>query len=359
MKIGINSRLYQNNETGIPYFIKCLYQTLLKKNSNNKYGFFQTNTKKTLGATKTYPVPNNILGLFLFDGFFSNKLAVQEKVNIFHGPSNVLPLFKKNGIKYVVTIHDLSFLIFPEHELKLFNIYYRFIIRRALRNADVIVADSYNTKNDIQRFYKIPEDKIKVIYPGVSKKYLNAPKTPRLIKEKYFFSISTHPRRKNIMTVFDAMANEQKLREYKYVIVGLISNKNLQEFNVRIRTLNLDENVILFGFASEEHLVSLYQNAEFFIYPSFYEGFGFPVLEAMACRCPVITSNNSSLPEITPNKTWLINPYKPVEIANKMKKMLNLSKDKRIKLIEKNYLFCQKFTWEKTAEKYSKIFNNL
>ena len=306
--------------------------------------------------TKSLPVLNSMFGSFLFDCFFVNQLATQEKVNIFHGPSNILPLFKKAGIKNVVTIHDLSFLIFPEQYFWFFRLYYNFIIKRSLINADVVIADSYCTKKDIQRFYKISENKILVIYPGINSTYLNSNKHKHLIKVKYFFSISTHPKRKNINSVLYAINRESRLKEYKFVIAGLIPKSQLIELKKIISSLNLQKNVIILGYVSEDNLVSLYQNAEFFIYPSFYEGFGFPVLEAMVCGCPVITSDNSSLLEITPNKTWLINPYKPSEIANKMKKMLSLSKNERMDIIRKNYLFSQKFTWQKTAEKYKNVF---
>lgn len=359
MKIGINSRLYQNSETGIPYFIKCLYTTLLERHKEIEYVFLQTNIKKTLGLTKIYSASNTGLGSFLFDGLFANQLASKEGVNIFHGPSNVLPLFKKSGIKYVVTVHDLSFLIFPEQYSRIFNLYYRFVIKRTLKNADIIVADSYSTKNDIKRFYKIPEDKIKVVHLGINEKYLNASKTSRLVQEKYFFSMSTHPRRKNILAVLDAMIKESPLRECKYVIAGLIPDEQLRELKERIQELHLEENVILFGYASEEQLISLYQNAEFFIYPSFYEGFGFPVLEAMALHCPVIVSNTSSLTEIVPDQKWSVNPNDVEEIAEKMISLLDLSLESRDNLIQKNYSFTKNFSWEKTAQKYYEIFTSI
>lgn len=359
MKIGVNSRVYQNSETGIPYFIKCLYVTLIKKHREIEYVFFQTNTKKVLGITRTHLVPNTGLGSFLFDGLFVNRLAFQEGVAIFHGPSNVLPLFKRKGIKYIVTIHDLSFLIFPDQYSKIFNIYYRFVIKRTLKNADMVVADSCNTKNDIQKFYKTPEDKIKVIHLGVNEKYLNVGKTPRLIQEKYFFSITTHPKRKNILGVLDAIACASKLQEYKYVIAGLIPDEQLQELKERIRALRLEEHVILFGYASEEQLISLYQNAEFFVYPSFYEGFGFPVLEAMALSCPVIVSNTSSLTEIVPHQEWSVNPNNTEEIAEKMTSLLELSLEQRESLVQNNLSFSKNFSWEKTAQKYHEIFTSI
>src|SRR3989344_5348791 len=259
MKIGINSRIYQNKNTGIPYYIEGLYKNLLEIDKRNKYVFFQTLQNKTIGRTKIINLLNNSPGAFLFDNFLINRLISKEKINIFHGPAHILPFFKKKNVKYILTIHDLSFLLFKKNESTLFNIYYKYALLKSLNNADVIIADSKNTKKDIKRYYHIADNKI--------------------------------------------------LSDYKYVIAGLIENKQLLLLKNKIKELKLDNRVILFGYATELQLKNLYENAEFFIYPSYYEGFGLPIFEAMACRCHVITSNNSSLIEITPNKQWLINPY--------------------------------------------------
>ena len=116
---------------------------------------------------------------------------------------------------------------------------------------------------------------------------------------------------------------------------------------------------MLFGYADDHQLINLYRNAEFLIYPSFYEGFGLPVVEAMACGCPVIASNASSLPEIMPDDEWLVDPYNPADMADKMQRMLALSPDRRHEIVEKNQKHARNFTWEKTASRMIEIFEGL
>jgi len=361
MKIGINSRIYQGSKTGIPYFIECLYKKILQIDRKNQYIFFQTNDEKKIGVTKTVNTFNNSIGTFLFDNFLVNKLINQEKIDIFHGPANLLPFFRKKGVKYILTIHDLAFLVPPQTYTysKFFNWYYKSVVSQSLSNADLIVADSQNTKKDIIRFYKIPESKVKVIYLGINKAFFKTSRKKKIINGQYFFTLTTQFKRKNTLSLLKVMANDTKLLKYKLVIAGTLRENQVSKLKKIIKKLNLEKNIVLFGYAKEEELISLYQNAKFFIYPSFYEGFGFPVLEAMACKCPVITSNNSSLKEITPDKEWLVDPYSLNDINDKMVKVLSLSAKKREGLIQKNYNFAKKFTWEKTARKYLRIFNDL
>ncbi|OGK20798.1 hypothetical protein A3C98_02660 [Candidatus Roizmanbacteria bacterium RIFCSPHIGHO2_02_FULL_37_15] len=343
MKIGVNARVLQNVKTGIPYFVKQLYSELVKIDKENQYIFFQ-------------PKKNSLLHSFLFDNFSINWKIEKSRVDIFHGPANLLPIFKRSGIKYIVTVHDLSFLIYPSYQSAIFNLYYKYFVGRSLKNADIVVADSNNTKKDIINYYHIPADKIKVIYLGVSGIFFKTEIKNRLIKDKYFLTLTTHPQRKNTLAILEAVKINNKLLNYKLVIAGLIEEGKKDLLKERIHNLKLTNNIILWGYAKQKDLINLYQHAEFFIYPSFYEGFGLPVLEAMASKCPVITSDNSSLVEITRDKTWLVNPRSPTEISVKMLNLLNLSASKRIELINKNYIFSKKFTWRNTARQYLKNF---
>ncbi len=359
MKIGVNSRIYENANTGVPYFIERLYKKLLEKDKKNEYIFFQTQKNKKIGETKSINLSRNNLYAFLFDNFLVNILIDKEKIDILHGPAHILPFFKKKNVKYVLTVHDLSFLIFKNNESLLFNFYYKYSFPKSLKNADVITTDSQNTKNDVKKYFHIPDGKIKVIYLGVNDTYFSQRKIKRIIDDKYFFSLTTHPKRKNIYRILEVFASNKNLSDYKFVIAGLIEKRQLLLLKNKISELKLNNRVIIFGYATENQLKNLYQNAVFFIYPSFYEGFGLPVLEAMACNCPTISSNNSSLVEINPNNEWLVNPYSSRDISDKINKMLSLSGEKRKLLVHKNYNFSKKFTWEKTAEKYLKVFNSL
>jgi glycosyltransferase involved in cell wall biosynthesis len=359
LRIGINSRLFQNRETGIPYFIKCLYKEILDKDKKNKYIFFQTNSTKKIGNTKTINLPNSNLYNIFFDTIGILYLVLKNKINILHGPSNILPIIKLPGVKYILTVHDLSFLVFPNQYPKIFNLYYRYLTEISLKNADIVVSDSLSTKSDIIKYYGVSPEKIKVIYLGVNDIFDTKIKVPRLIQDKYIFSITTHPKRKNIFGVLEALALCKDKVNYKYVIAGLIQKTYLDELNKKIKMLKLEEKVILFGYADESELISLYQNAEFFVYPSFYEGFGLPVVEAMSCKCPVIVANNSSLVEVVPNKKWTVNPYDTSNIAQKMIQMAKITQQERKQLILENLNFSKQFRWNKTSNSYINIFTGL
>lgn len=361
MKIGVNSRIFQNGETGIPYFIRHLYTNLAEIDKKNEYIFFQTNNKKNLGTTKIASAPDNILGNAFFDNFLIDRLIVRDKIDIFHGPAHILPAIKRKYTKYVVTIHDLSFLIFPDQYSRIFTLYYREAVRHSLKNADAIVADSVSTKNDIVSFYAIDESRIKVIPLGVSSYFLQPAEgvSARLIEEAYFFSLTTHPKRKNIYSVLEVLAQSKKLHGLKYVIAGLIPDAYLQELKKDISRLGLNKKVLLFGYATEEQLRNLYRHAAFFIYPSFYEGFGFPILESMVCQTPVIASGTSSMREIMPQPEWCINPSDLDDIQHKMEKMLEITQEERNEIILLNFDFAKTFCWEETASQYLELYEEL
>ena len=356
MKIGVNSRIYQSSNSGIQYSIKMLYKSLISSDKNNEYIFFQTSDNKRIGKTRILNLKVFPFSSALFDLFLINILLKREKLDIFHGPSNILPFFKLKKVKYLLTVHDLSSILFKKNHSHLFNLFFFWGIWKSLSNADIIVTPSQSTKKDIINIYKIPEEKIKVVYWGVNKFYFNKSKIKRIVNDKYFFSLTTHSKRKNIMTILKVFAANKHLKKFKYVIAGLVSVNQLVNLRKEIERLRLTGRVLILGYVTEKQLKNLYENAEFFIYPSFYEGFGFPVLEAMICKCPVITSNNSSLVEITPNDDWLIDPYDIENISVKIDRLLSLAKKERLKLVNNNYDFAKNFTWEKTAKKYLNIF---
>ena len=356
MRIGVNSRIYQNSESGIPYYVKLLYSSILKIDRINDYTFFQTSKAKMLGNTRTVNLPENLLGNFLFDSLLVNSLVKRERIDAFHGTSCSLPVARIKGVRYVVTIHDLAFLTYPEFYSKIYRTYFWFVVKYSLQNADMVVCDSESTRKDVLNYFRIPESRVKTVYLGVNEAFLQNEKKTPLLKERYFLSITTHPKRKNILRVLEAMAASNVLRELQYIIAGLISKEHLTELTEIISQLNLQDNVIVRGYVSEDELISLYQNAEFLVYPSLYEGFGFPILEAMASFCPVITSDTSSLVELNPQADWRVNPENIEEMTFKMEKMAVLSKDERAALTTKNRKFAEGFRWHKTATDMIDIF---
>lgn len=347
--------------TGVPNYVAHLYRKCLEIDPANQYVFFQPNASRTLGVTQVARIPQGLLGAAWFDCLRVQRLIRRANVDVFHGPSHFLPLRKCAGVKYVVTIHDLSFRVMPEQYDWKHRWYFGWQLARSLKMADAVVAVSQNTRRDLVRFYGLSEKQIHVVYHGVAEHFLRATGPPgeRLITGKYFFSVTTHPTRKNILGALEAFAMFAAGSDLSCVIAGLISEQHRRELLACAERLGVRQKVTLFGYADDKQLINLYRNAEFFIYPSFYEGFGFPVVEAMACGCPVIASNTSSLPEIMPDDEWLVDPHNIGNIAQKMQRMLALSPALRQDLVIKNRNHAQNFNWDKTAREMIAIFAQL
>lgn len=359
MKVFVNTRLICEVPTGIHNYIYNLFNNITKIDEINKYYFLQPKELPSLGQTLVTKTLDGILGAFLFDLFLGQSKVVSP--GVYHGMSFILPLFKKRGIKYVVSVHDLSFLIFPKNHSLLFNIYYKYALKFSLKRADKIIAISQNTKNDIVGLFDIKPDKIAVTYlagdEGLTSLY---EKVERIIEGKYFFAVSTHPKRKNIISILKALASSECLKQYKFVLAGKIDGSQLEELQILIKDLKIENNLKILGYVSKEDLASLYKYAEFFIYPSFYEGFGIPVVDALNLKCPVITSNTSCLPEVVPEGyNFLVDPYSVEDIKQKMENMIELSSSERIALIEKNLQFSKRFSWVNTARLTIDMYNSL
>lgn len=360
MRIGINSRIYQNKNSGVPYYVYLLFSKILELDKKNDYLFFQTQLNKTIGKTEQFKLPDTLWGAVLFDTFLIHSLIRRNKVDVVHGASVLLPVGKKRGVKYTMTVYDLAFLHFPKLYSALYKVYHTYSIGRSLKKADHIVCISESTKRDVVHFFGTSEKKISVIYPGINDIFWTEPENEQpIVQEPYFFSVTTHPSRKNIFSVLRAMAGSDQLRNYTYVIAGLMSEGHQKELRSLAEALHISERVKLLGFVSEEQLKNLYRHAAFFIYPSFYEGFGLPVIESMAQHCPVLSADNSSLPEVNPHREWMFDAKNVPEITQVMERLVALSSEKRQQLIETNLEFASQFTWESSAQKMIEVFESL
>ena len=275
-------------------------------------------------------------------------------IDILHSPVNVLPILSKKT--NVITIHDISFVTLAKgHKTK--DMYQILGTSWSVRKAEKIIATSNETIKEIKEAYKIPDKKIIKIYDGVDKKYtiLKKSNIEELRKkynlpEKYILSISTLEPRKNYIRqirAFKRAKEKNKLgRKWGYVIVGGKGWKYESIINEIITT----SGVRYLGFVEDEECVELYNYAKLFLYCSLKEGFGLPILEAMACGCPVITSKKSSMTEIAGNAAIKVNPYKIKEIEKAIS-LLAKNEKKRRKCIEQGLTWAKKFSWEATAKK--------
>lgn len=356
MKIGVNSRIIQGSDSGIPRYITNLYKTLEKEFPSNSYLYFQTKKNKTIGLTQTLPTLPGLIGIMMFDLITVSFLIIKNRVNVYHGPANILPIFKIPHVKYVLTIHDLSFKTHKEYYPLAFRLYYNFFIRLSIHNADIILADSENTRLDIEHYFKNAKTKIFVNLLGSDHLDLYKPKLPKFIEknEPFFFTMTTHPKRKNTYGIIEAIATSEQLKKITFIIVGTIDINEKIKLENFINKYNL-QNIKIGGFVTNEELSYLYKHCISFLYPSFYEGFGIPVLEAALYRCLVVTSKSSSLPEVIKNHSLLVNPFDIHDIATKTTKVLSLSSKERNTILDQNEKFAKEFTWINTAKKFISI----
>ncbi|WP_281637499.1 glycosyltransferase family 4 protein [Flavobacterium marginilacus] len=269
---------------------------------------------------------------------------------------NTAPLFYKNKI---VTLHDVAFLAYPETYSKKFLFFYKFLIPKVIHSSKHVLTVSDFSKSEIVKFYKISEDKIAVIYNAVDSQFSNGSSSLEQAKVPYLVAVSSLNYRKNLHSVlvaFKKISSEYE-NNLQLIVIGDIKSKSFKAIDIEEYNNNNNKAIRFVGRVSDEQLIKFYTNALGFIYPSYYEGFGIPPLEAQACGCPVIVSNVSSLPEVFKDSALYCNPNSIDEISNAMTTLVK-NKDIREQLIEKGAQNLLRFSWDQSALKLSNIINN-
>lgn len=352
MKIGINARLLQEKyHTGIQSYIANLYESIELIDKNNEYIFL----KGQLG--------NNRLTNTLYNNFLVGNEIKKSKIDIFHATNSILPLGPKN-CRYISTVHDLGFKTIPQWTPKTEIAYYNFAFKNIIKKADLIVADSLFVKQEIKNYYGINDQKLRVVPLGVNKFYLERETEVYLedIRKKYkpagekvILANSAHCNRKNIDSLINAFVeNNDRLKDVNLIIAGATGKTTFQDL---INPGNKTK-VIITDYLPIREQRALYQIADIFVYPSIYEGFGLPLLEAMASNCPVLASNIPPVKEIISNQDLLFDPLDQKEIYEKIKDCLNLEGEKKQILLDSYKDILKEFTWQKAAEKMINIFNS-
>lgn len=305
------------------------------------------------------------------DSFKIQKIGISESADLIHFPYNwSFPLIKK--LPTIITIHDVIPFTFREAMGLFKNLFiYKPAIRMAAKLNDIIATVSEFSKLDISSKVGVPADKIKVIPNGIRHPYKPTAELINQLTRKFglengfVLNVGGIHERKNIVRLIHAFAKLLKEESYpgKLVITGKVSGAPYQEKMKKlcdraIEEEKIDSRVVFTGFISDEELDNLFSMADLFVYPSLYEGFGIPVLEAMNIGTPVITSNTTALSEVADNAALLINPEDVNDIYQGMKKLLN---DKNLKrtLIQKGRKRASEFSWEKTADMYIELYNEI
>ncbi len=366
MKIGFDIRCLMNkNYSGVSYYTFNLLKAIFALDKENQYLLFYNSSKKVDLPEFNQPNvkyvgfhwPNKIFNLAL--NFFNEpKLdKLIGGVDIFFAPNLHFVAWSEN-CKKVIAVHDLSFIRFPEFFNFKMRLWHKLILgKNILGQADMITADSENTKNDLIELLKIPVGKIKVVYLGVSDEFRvlakddirleNARKKYNL-PEKFILYLGTLEPRKNIESIIEAY-NLLSNCDYDLVIAGGVGWKAKNIFKLA------KENPKIKFIGYIEDRPALYNLASLFVYPSYYEGFGLPILEAMACGCPVIAGVNSSQGEVVGDAGLLVDPYNINEIKKAMEILL-ANNELRDDFIKRGLERAHEFTWEKTAKNILRIF---
>ena len=357
MKIGIDIRSTLKKTTGIGRYTLNLINAIAKVDRSNEYYLYSR--KKILDFKRRLPVLPGGNFFHCADYFGRGPGRALPKVDLFHTSS--YDLQKPERAKFFVTIHDVIVKAYPyghtEHTIEEIDRN----LRDVLDKADGLIADSYNTKSDLMKFYKVPDSKISVIYPGVSSLFseLKPERANRGVDSKeddFILFVGTLEPRKNIEGLIKAFdwIKEHSGITHKLYIVGM-KGWMFENIFKAYEGSKFKKDIVFKGYIEEAYLKRLYQEASVFVYPSFYEGFGFPIIEAFSSGVPVVTSKTSSCGEIAGNCALLIDPADFREIADAILKLISDENLKR-SLVEKGINRAKEFTWAKTAEGFVRLF---
>ncbi|MFH0988381.1 MAG: glycosyltransferase family 1 protein [Parcubacteria group bacterium] len=367
MIIGIDaSRANKPVKTGVEWYSYHLIEELKKIDRDNRYFLF-TNVPLT-GALAV--CPNNfeerLLKCPIPRSWTLGRLSLEMKFgkeipDVLFVPAHTLPLL--NPKKSVVTIHDIGFEHFPEAYNWADKLYHRITIRIIKRAASRIIAVSNFTKQDLIDTYKISPDKISVVLNGYDDDaYKVLGENRSLLKNKYGINspyvlfIGRLELKKNIPALVEAFGKfkmKNPSDKHKLVLVGT-KGRTYPMVDEQIKKFNLENEIIFPGWVGDDDLPIFYNNADLFVFPSLFEGFGIPILEAMACGCPVICSNTTSLPEVAGSATLMFNPLQTDEIVARMEQVL-FNPEVRESLQMKGRERVKRFSKKKCAEDTLKV----
>lgn len=365
------SWIIDRQRTGVDTYLYNLLTSMIELGKSND--IFLIHYKKT--NDRVYTLANDIIvpnvPRILKYSIGIPYAIKKANLDVLHAPihwyTQITPFFLNYNVKKVLTIHDLTPILFPKTHTKQTVQLWNPTLKLIKNKIDIIIADSNNTKNDCIKYLGIPEERIKVICLAPNEIF-----TPQKNKEKlrsylqnkfdlnfpFILSVGTLEKRKNIPNLLKAFYKLKKTdKNHKLVIVGGKGWRYEGIFDYLCK-LNLEKDVIFTGYISDEDLFKFYNTADLFVYPSLYEGFGLPPLEAMACGCPVITSNTSSLPEVIGDAGIMIDPTDSDALFDAIHRILN-DDDLKAELSKKSLQRAKMFSWKKTARETWKVYEKV
>jgi glycosyltransferase involved in cell wall biosynthesis len=382
MKIGYDGKRAFQNKTGLGNYIRSLIAILTTHYPQNTYTLFAPKQTDLFDVTAfpnvTAVFPQTTIGkkfpaLWRRSGML--KDIVNSKVDIFHGVSNEIPKgIEHTGVKTVVTVHDVIYERYPETYTLDVRYVSRWKIKHACKKADAVIAISQQTKDDLMNFYGVDENKISICYQScnpifqrvVGEEEKNIVKRRYCLPDRYFLFVSSITARKNLIAICEALVILKDKINIPLVIIGNGKKekqeaKNLMEANgIADRLIFLNElpQSKELNFTTAEDFPAIYQQALALVYPSIFEGFGAPLLEALCSGLPVLSSNASCLPEVGGDAAMYFDPHDHGKLASQL---LQISTDNNlvIAMREKGFIQAKKFTTQKYADSILQVYQKL
>jgi glycosyltransferase involved in cell wall biosynthesis len=367
VRIAIDARKLR--DFGIGTYVRNLLRHLARLDRTTEYVVLCREADRELTrelGENFRPVPERSANYSFREQFSVPMDLRREGVDLFHAPHYVLPPL--TPCRSVVTIHDCIHLRFPQYlPNRLGYAYARSSLWVATHRSSRIMTVSETSKRDILRYFHVPESKIDVIYNAIDERFNQPPAAEEVerVRERYqlndpfvLYAGNIKPH-KNIERLIEAfhMLKQHGFEQVKLLVIGDEISK-YATLRRAVHRYKLHKHVRFFGFVSNETLASLYRLAAVFVFPSLYEGFGLPPLEAMASGTPVITSNVSSLPEVVGDAAILIDPYEPDAIADAMRRVL-MDETLRADLRARGLARAGHFSWERSIRRVREIYDEV
>jgi glycosyltransferase involved in cell wall biosynthesis len=374
MKVAIDVRTVLPNRSGVGNYVLHLTQNLKQVDPESIYYFLAF--KKNLPLLGTFEgLKNPLLTIFsheshplgdFWEHFILPLRLVKKKIDLFHGPASLIP-FRKDHFRTVVTIHDLVAFLFPETIPLKYGAYMRYLLRHAVKKADKIISVSYHTQKDLIQILKVPQEKIAVIHEAPSPIF--RPYEPQEVrsvlsdryglKGKYIYHLGNIEPRKNLIKLLEAFTIicREMGSEYQLVVSGQ-KGWLIHSLSRFLKTYPMKDRLFFTGYVPQEDLPYFMNGAELFVVPSLYEGFGLPVLEAMRCGTPVVSSNQSSIPEIMGSAGALVDPTDVTMLAETIIRLLR-NREEREHLSQLGQAQAARFSWVDVAQKTLQVYRSV
>ncbi|MCO4794443.1 MAG: glycosyltransferase family 4 protein [Bacteriovoracaceae bacterium] len=379
MKIGFDAKRAFHNSRGLGNFSRTLISGLVSSFPDHHYNLFTPPIKsfeyekwgQELSKDGDIEIFSPTEGMMkklpsLWRSVMLSKDLEKSSLDIYHGLSHELPPgIERLDLKSVVTIHDLIFLRFPKFFPWIDRKVYKWKFKHSCEKADKIIAICNQTKKDLINFLDVEEEKIQVLYQSVDPSFYNLWEAKRLqkLKEKYklekpfILHVGALEERKNALSLISAYAFLDENKDYDLVLVG--NGKSYKDkVERRIKELGMGDRIRIISKVSFEDLPGFYQSASVFVWPSYFEGFGLPIVESLFSHCPVITSKGSVFPESGGEGTIYIDPDSPEEIRDAISSVLS-SETLRQEMIEKGIKHSEQFKIETTSKNLMEFYKSI